>query len=98
MGFDCGGTPEQLTEGKGIAVPTANQEALTNAVRKVLYSAETLPEKKADEEIYSSDDENGVSDDRIQLLRGENLAEKIRTENSLEKMAYEYVALYQSLV
>lgn len=98
VGFDCGGTPEQLTGGKGIAVPTANQEALTNAVRKVLDYAETLPGEAVDEESCSPDGQNGVSDDGIQLLRGEKLAEKIRTENSLEKMTYEYVALYQSLV
>lgn len=36
VGFDCGGTPEQLTEGKGIAVPTANQEALSRTVWQVL--------------------------------------------------------------
>ena len=36
VGFDCGGTPEQLTEGKGIAVPTANQEILSRTVRQVL--------------------------------------------------------------
>lgn len=36
VGFDCGGTPEQLTEGKGIAVPTANQQVLSSTVRQVL--------------------------------------------------------------
>lgn len=73
VGFDSGGTPEMLTDGKGLAVPTGNQEALNLAVRKVL---------------------NGEQ----QLLRGEALAEKIRTENSLEKMAKEYRTLYDELV
>lgn len=36
VGFDAGGIPEQLTEGKGIAVETGNQEAFTEAVRSAL--------------------------------------------------------------
>lgn len=73
VGFDCGGTPEQLLDGKGIAVPTGNQEALNLAVRQVL-------------------------DEQIPLLRGAKLSERIRTENSLEKMAQQYNDLYQELV
>jgi len=73
VGFDCGGTPEQLTDGKGVAVPTGNQEELDSTVLQVL---------------------NG----EILLLRGKELSEKIRRENSLEKMAEEYREIYQELV
>lgn len=36
VGFAVGGIPEQLEDGKGIAVEAADQEAFTDAVRKVL--------------------------------------------------------------
>lgn len=36
VGFDAGGIPEQLTEGKGIIVPTGDQEAFDRAVRQAL--------------------------------------------------------------
>lgn len=36
VGFDCGGTPEQLTEGRGVCVPTGDQKRLNEAVRAVL--------------------------------------------------------------
>lgn len=36
VGFDAGGTPELLTEGRGIAVPAGDQEAFDAAVRKAL--------------------------------------------------------------
>lgn len=36
VGFAVGGIPEQLEDGKGIAVEAADQEAFTEAVRKVL--------------------------------------------------------------
>ena len=36
VGFDAGGIPEQLTEGKGIVVETGNGEAFTNAVKQAL--------------------------------------------------------------
>ncbi len=72
VGFDAGGIPEQLTGGRGIAVPTGNQEAFTKAVRKAL---------------------SGEDD----LLRGEELAQLIRAENSVEKMTEEYMKLYQNL-
>jgi len=36
VGFAVGGIPEQLANGKGIAVEAADQEAFTEAVRKVL--------------------------------------------------------------
>lgn len=73
VGFDSGGTPEQLTDGKGVAVPTGNQEALNQAVRKVLEG-------------------------EIPLMQGEALSQRIRTENSLEKMAQEYRKLYEEIV
>ena len=72
VGFDSGGTPEQLLGDKGLAVPTGDQQALNRAVREVL------------------------SGERI-LLRGEELAECIRRENSLEKMGKEYMEVYRSL-
>jgi len=37
VGFDTGGTPEQLAGCKGIAVPAGDQEAFTGAVRKALF-------------------------------------------------------------
>lgn len=43
VGFDCGGTPEQLAGGRGIAVPTGNQEALNEAVLQVLRGEVSLP-------------------------------------------------------
>lgn len=36
VGFDTGGIPEQLTEGRGIVVRTGDQQAFTAAVRKAL--------------------------------------------------------------
>lgn len=36
VGFDAGGIPEQLTEHKGIIVPTGDQAAFTAAIRKAL--------------------------------------------------------------
>lgn len=36
VGFAAGGTPEQLTDNKGIAVETGNQNELTEAVKKAL--------------------------------------------------------------
>ena len=36
VGFDCGGTPEQLTGGKGVAVPTGDQETLNRTVKACL--------------------------------------------------------------
>lgn len=51
VGFASGGTPEQLTGKKGIAVETGNQQALNEAVRKAvsgeieLLSGEMLAEK-----------------------------------------------------
>lgn len=38
VGFRAGGIPEQLTDGKGIAVEVGNQQAFDAAVRKVLAS------------------------------------------------------------
>lgn len=42
VGFDTGGIPEQLSGGKGIAVPTCNQEAFTVAVREALSGERKL--------------------------------------------------------
>lgn len=36
VGFDVGGIPEQLAEGRGIAVPAGNQEQFTEAVRRAI--------------------------------------------------------------
>ncbi len=36
VGFDAGGTPEQLADGRGIVVKAGNQEAFTEAVRRAL--------------------------------------------------------------
>lgn len=36
VGFDAGGIPEQLTDRKGIAVPTGDQEAFNEAIRQAL--------------------------------------------------------------
>lgn len=38
VGFDAGGIPEQLAEGRGIAVRAGDQEAFTGAVRQALSS------------------------------------------------------------
>lgn len=73
VGFDTGGIPEQLTEGKGIAVPTGDQEAFDRAIRQALAP------------------DSG-------LLRGEELAEKIRQDNSTEKMVEEYMKIYDRLL
>ena len=43
VGFDCGGTPEQLADGKGICVPTGDQQALNDAVCEVLLGKRALP-------------------------------------------------------
>lgn len=72
VGFDAGGIPEQLSGGKGIAVPVGDQQALDAAVREVLSGGK--------------------------VLRGEALAEHIRKENSLEKMAADYRELYRKAV
>lgn len=72
VGFAAGGTIEQLTERKGIAVPVGQQTAFNQAVRQALS------------------EKNG-------LLQGEELAQKIRYENSMEKMTKEYRILYQKL-
>lgn len=47
VGFDVGGIPEQVTDGKGIVVPTANGEAFTEAIRQVLSGNVVL--KRGDE-------------------------------------------------
>lgn len=73
VGFDVGGIPEQLTEGKGIAVPAGDQQAFDKAIRKALSS------------------DNG-------LLHGEELADRIRQENSKEKMVEEYINIYERLL
>ncbi|MBQ2577595.1 MAG: glycosyltransferase, partial [Lachnospiraceae bacterium] len=36
VGFNAGGIPEQLTEGKGIVVPVADGEAFTKAIREAV--------------------------------------------------------------
>ena len=73
VGFDAGGIPEQLTENKGIVVKTADQGALTEAVRKALTS------------------ESG-------LLCGDELAEKIRRNNSIKQMTETYKEIYRKLL
>ena len=73
VGFDAGGIPEQLTEGKGIAVKAGDQEAFTQAVRRALQ------------------DDSG-------LLQGQELAEIIRRENSIEKMTEAYLEIYRELL
>ncbi len=73
VGFDIGGIPQQLEEGKGLTVPCGDQEAFNQAVRKVLY------------------EENSV-------LRGEVLAGRLREANAAEKMAREYLALYEQVL
>ena len=42
VGFDAGGIPEQLAEGRGIAVKAGDQQAFTEAVRKALESTDLL--------------------------------------------------------
>lgn len=42
VGFDAGGIPEQLADGKGIAVPTGDQDAFTAAVRQALSEDDQL--------------------------------------------------------
>lgn len=37
VGFDVGGIPEQLIDGKGLVVPVGNQKMFTEAVRKVIF-------------------------------------------------------------
>lgn len=73
VGFDAGGTKEQLSGKKGIIVEKGNQEALTEAVKEALS------------------EESG-------LLRGEQLAKKIREENSIRRMTEEYKRVYRKLV
>ena len=73
VGFDCGGTPEQLVGGAGIVVPTGNQKALNQAVWQVLEG-------------------------QTSLLEGEDLSERIRTENSLDRMTRQYHKIYKKLV
>ncbi len=73
VGFDAGGTPEQLTGRKGIAVEAGNQDALTAAVRRALSP------------------ESG-------LMRGGDLAEKIRETNSVERMVEEYKKVYRQIL
>ena len=46
VGFLAGGIPEQLTDGKGIAVEVGNQQAFDEAVRKVLASNEETTGKE----------------------------------------------------
>ncbi len=47
VGFDAGGIPEQLQNGNGIIVPSGDQRAFTEAVRKVLRGdAELLGRKE----------------------------------------------------
>ncbi|MBQ2802454.1 MAG: glycosyltransferase [Lachnospiraceae bacterium] len=72
VGFDAGGIPEQLADGKGIAVSTGDQKAFTEAIRKALSK------------------DSG-------LKSGQELADIIAEENSTEKMAQEYMKLYQQL-
>lgn len=42
VGFEVGGIPEQLADGKGIVVDTANQEDFTTAVEKALVEPECV--------------------------------------------------------
>lgn len=61
VGFDAGGIPEQLQDGKGIVVPTGDQEAFTAAVRKAISPENGL---KHGEELAS-------------LIREDNSIEKM---------------------
>lgn len=72
VGFDVGGTPEQLSAGRGIVVKAGDQRAFTEGVRKAL---------------------SGNSG----LLHGEELAECIKRENSVERMVEEYIEVYTFL-
>lgn len=42
VGFDAGGIPEQLADGKGLAVPIGDGEAFTEAIRRVLAQDDRL--------------------------------------------------------
>ena len=73
VGFDAGGTPEQLAGGRGIVVKAGDQRAFTDAVRKALGEGSGL-------------------------LRGRELAERIREENSVAGMTERYREIYRSLL
>lgn len=89
VGFQAGGIPEQLTEGKGIAVETGNQQQFDNAVRTVLQARK----------IWEN---GGHKDDKVEpevtLLFGQELAQVIREENSTLKMTKEYLKIYRQLM
>lgn len=73
VGFDIGGIPQQLEDGKGLTVPIEDQNAFNKAVRQVLYEEDCV-------------------------LRGEALAAKVGETNSAEKMAQEYLTLYEQVL
>ena len=81
VGFAAGGTAEQLSERKGIAVPVGDQQRFNEAVRFVLDLPDTT-------------DNMGEG----MILKGDALAERIRKENSTEKMTREYEEIYAKLL
>lgn len=46
VGFDAGGIPEQLENGNGVIVPSGDQQAFTEAVKRVLYGEAELLDRQ----------------------------------------------------
>ena len=70
VGFDAGGTPEQLTDRKGIVVETGNQQALNEAVRKVISGEiELLSGEKLAKEIQEHNSLQSMTDQYKEIYR-----------------------------
>lgn len=69
VGFDAGGIPEQLSGGKGIAVPVGDQQALDAAVREVLSGGKVLRGEALAEHIRKENSLEKMTADYRELYR-----------------------------
>ena len=66
VGFDVGGIPEQLSNGKGIIVEAGNQQAFTEAIRRSFSDTNLLRGKELAEKIQK---ENSIERMTEQYLK-----------------------------
>lgn len=70
VGFCAGGIPEQITDGRGICVEAGNQEALNEAVGKILNNREDyMSSKELSESIRQQNNKNDMVDKYIEVYK-----------------------------
>ena len=70
VGFAVGGTPEQLTDGRGIAVELGNQERFTEAVRTVLENPQRFPgREQMAESVRTENSTKKMTEEYIKIYR-----------------------------